>query len=269
FAKLLNTTEPEIDLRDVVTKGRIAVFGLAADMYPSDYKVLSTMILMDLHSCLTARYQSRSHRGFFLYLDEVADLVYPRFRDLVAKAREAKVGLIFAHQALGDLRAVSEAFMDSILASSANKAIFRLGTSDTAEQFAKLIGTKTVVERKINYSLKHDNDPKAKGYTDQEYEKFLVHPNELRNLPVGEAVFIVQRRDGRRLYKARTFKREDLQALDAMVAEDWMLHRRPEKKSYKPLALEAPPFRPAAPIGEKKSALSDEVMSLVSGKSVR
>jgi type IV secretory pathway TraG/TraD family ATPase VirD4 len=268
FAKLLNTTEPQINLREVVAKGEIVIFGLAADLYPADYKVLSTLILMDLHSSLTPRYQSREHKGFFLYLDEVADFVFPGFRALVAKAREARVGLILAHQAQGDLKAVSDAFMDSVMSSTSNKVIFRLGTSDTAEQFARLIGTKTVIDRKTNYSLQGGGAGEAKGYTDQKYEEFLIHPNELKNLAVGEAAFIVQREDGRRVFKAETWTDEERQFLYKAQPEDRVLYRRPEGKSHKPLVIEAPAYRLSTPAAKPPKGMTSEIMGLVSGKNM-
>jgi intracellular multiplication protein IcmO len=204
YASLLNTTAPNIDLRQVVTKGQILYVGLAADQYPSSFKRVSTMLLMDLQSSLTKRY-GLDCPPLFLYLDEFADLIYPEIRALIAKAREARVGVTLAHQSLGDLRQHGDAIAAGIFENTSNKIIFRVGSAETAEQLARLAGTKTVSQDLINYSLQGDNafagGKTAKGLTTVTGEEFLFHPNDLKNLGVGEAFMIVQRKAGRELHR--------------------------------------------------------------------
>jgi hypothetical protein len=87
-------------------------------------------------------------------------------------------------------------FTDSVFTSTSNKVVFRVGSPETAEQIARLIGTKTMQGKKINYSLA-DGSQTAKGLTETEGDEFLAHPNTLKNLGVGEALMIVQRKTGR------------------------------------------------------------------------
>ena len=206
YAPLLNTTAPNIDLRQIVTKGQILYVGLAADQYPSSFKRVSTMLLMDLQSSLTKRY-SLDCAPLFLYLDEFADLIYPEVRALIAKAREARVGITLAHQSLGDLRQHGDAIAAGIFENTSNKIIFRVGSAETAEQLARLAGTKTVSRDLINYSLQADSvlsgGMTAKGLTTVTGEEFLFHPNDLKNLGVGEAFLIVQRKAGRELHRGQ------------------------------------------------------------------
>ncbi|MGH7442246.1 MAG: type IV secretory system conjugative DNA transfer family protein, partial [bacterium] len=108
YAPLLNTTAPGVDLRDVLAQGRILYVGLAADLYQTSFRRVSTLLLMDLQSGLTARY-GRAVRPMFLYLDEFADLIHPQIGALIAKAREARMGITLAHQSLGDLKRFGDA----------------------------------------------------------------------------------------------------------------------------------------------------------------
>ena len=197
FAPLLNTTCPSINIRETLTKGGILYVDLAADLYPTSFSRVSTLLLMDLMSCLSARYQKPGLTPAFLYLDEFADLIYPKVGGLVAKARAARVGIIFAHQSLGDLERHGEAMAKAIFESSRNKVVFQVGSGETAETMAKLFGTKTVEREVINYSLNQGGlfggSPQEKGMTPIREEQFLVHPNDLKNMPLGRAACLIQR----------------------------------------------------------------------------
>jgi len=205
YAPLVNTTAPSIDLGEVLAKNQILYVGTAKDMYPSSSRLISTLLLMDLQSRLTARF-NKPVRPCFLYIDEFADVIYPDARDLIAKARDARVGVAFAHQSSGDLKKYGPAVAEGIFENAGSKVIFRLGSAETAELFAKLAGTWTEKKDLVNYSL---DGPAlfagkvAKGVTTVEGETFLIHPNEMKNLPVGEAYMILQRLGPRQIFHGR------------------------------------------------------------------
>jgi type IV secretory pathway TraG/TraD family ATPase VirD4 len=239
FAPLINTTSPSINIRDIVNKGQILYVDLAADMYPSSFFRISTMLMMDLQSSLTDRYQLKDAKPMFLYMDEFADLVYPQVRALIAKAREAKVGVTYAHQSLGELERHGPAIAKGIFESSSNKVIFRVGSPETAEMLAKLAGTQTVKRDGINYSLQGgiggmQGSPEAKGLTHVQEEQFLFHPNDLKNLGVGEGLVIVQRHKGRALYKTRLLTAPT----DIPPLKDSDLHKPQAGKAYNALQLD-------------------------------
>lgn len=253
FAPLLNTTSPSINIADVVAKGEILYVDLAADMYPSSYRRVSTMLMMDLQSSLTLRY-NKAVKPVFLYMDEFADLVYPQVRALIAKAREASVGVTYAHQSLGDLEQYGKAIAQGIFESSSNKVIFRVGSPETAEMLAKLAGTETVKRDVVNYSLQGGIGPmpgskEAKGLTQVQEEQFLFHPNDLKNLGVGEALVIVQRQRGRDLYRTKMLSAPP----NIPPLKDDQLHKPKEGHRY--TALELNSGRRLTVPGEKIGAI--------------
>ncbi|HTB21475.1 MAG TPA: type IV secretion system DNA-binding domain-containing protein [bacterium] len=196
FAPVLNTTSPSINMRDVLTKGEILYVDLAADLYPTSFQRISTMLMMDLQNCLTDRYQKPHLKPTFLYMDEFADLIYPKVRALIAKARDARVGVVYAHQSLGDLEHHGEGIAKGIFESSRNKVVFQVGSAETAEYLSKLFGTKTVEREVVNYSFGEGifaGATQKKGMTPIQEEQFLVHPNDLKNLPTGSAACLIQR----------------------------------------------------------------------------
>jgi type IV secretory pathway TraG/TraD family ATPase VirD4 len=205
YAPLVNTTAPSIDLGEVLAKNQILYVGTAKDQYPSSSRLISTLLLMDLQSRLTARFD-KPVRPCFLYIDEFADVIYPDARDLIAKARAARVGVTFAHQTNGDLKRYGPTVAEGIFDSAGSKVIFRLGAADTAELYAKLAGTWTEKKDLVNFSLNNQGlfaGKVAKGVTTVEGETFLIHPNAMKSLPVGEAYMILQRLGPRQIFHGR------------------------------------------------------------------
>lgn len=204
WAPLVNTTEPNLDLASVIEKGEILYVGLASDLYPIGSKRIATLMLMDIQAKMTARYQESHARSIFLYLDEFGDILYPAARDLIAKAREARIGVIFAHQSLGDLEKFGPVVSKALYESAGSKVLFRLGSAETAESFARLAGTITEKKEMVNYALDGEGilaEKRAKGLTPVEGEAFLMHPNDLKGLGVGEAFLILQRQTGPKRFR--------------------------------------------------------------------
>jgi len=203
LARLFDTTSPQIVMADVIKRSRLLYFGLASDIYPADYKIISTMALLDIQSSLTARYMT-DEPGIFCYLDEFGELVFEGFPTFIQKSREAKIGLVLAHHSFGQLKAIGgDAFVDTILNLARNKVAFCIGDPNTAELLAKLSGTLTKKEELVNYSLVEGK--KAKGMTEVMYEEFVIHPNALKTQRKGEAFLIVQRDEStRQLFHRKT-----------------------------------------------------------------
>ncbi|MGH7441722.1 MAG: hypothetical protein ACREKE_03500, partial [bacterium] len=100
-----------------------------------------------------------------------------------------------------------DALAAAVYDSTSNKVIFRLGSAESAEQIARLIGTKTVSRDLINYAIEtkglNAGVPIPKGMTTVTGEEFIFHPNALKNQSVGEALLILQRRKGREVFHGR------------------------------------------------------------------
>jgi len=246
FARLFDTTSPQIVMADVIKRSRLLYLGLASDIYPADYKIISTMALLDIQSSLTARYQA-DEPGIFCYLDEFGELVYEGFTTFIQKSREAKVGLVLAHHSLGQLKAIGgDAFVDTIMNLARNKVIFCIGDSNTAEELAKLSGTLSRKEELINYSLVEGK--KAKGMTEMLNEVFVIHPNAQKTQRTGEAFFIVQRDESTR----QLFHRKTLLKATPVIPDFEYPY---STKSYSPITIFKPlVFEKSAPTSRTDSS---------------
>jgi hypothetical protein len=248
FAGLLNTSSPGIVVGDILEKGGILYAGLASDQYPSLFKRVSTLLLMDLQAGLTRRYLSQA-RPAFVYLDEFADLLYPQARALVAKAREARVGLVVAHQSLGDLDRQGAAIGEAIFENMANKILLRQGGADSALALARLSGTKA--GDRISYSINRTGirgELRPRTLSPGQDKEHLFDPNALMNLAVGEAFMIVQNSRGRELYRGRLLKAPEPKPFKARRG-------RAKNKAYRPLEL-GPTEESAIPGPKPKSPLA-------------
>jgi type IV secretory pathway TraG/TraD family ATPase VirD4 len=194
WAYLLNVREPNIRMAEVVSQGEILLFSPDSARYPEDAKRLSILAMMDMAEQLADRYNpNMEKKPFRVFLDEFYNLAYPRFIDFINKCREAQVNLFLAHQSLGDLRGVSNEFLEQVMNTASNKIILRVNDPDTAESFARQFGTEQDVEYKVE---SFGSDGKMMGYSKPQVEKFRFHPNLIKELRVGEAVVKVVGRDG-------------------------------------------------------------------------
>ena len=187
WAHLINTYDPDILMEDVVMNNKVFLFGVSSQNNTSTYKALTTLTLMNLQNIIAKRYNIQKKDGFFVYLDEFKDIVYPQFADLINKAREAKIGIMLGHQSLGDLSSISKAFENTVLTNTRNKVILNLDNVESAEYFSKQIGTKKSIEKTVSYAQEGIWSV-AKGHSEKLVDEFIVHPNVLKLLPTGQAI---------------------------------------------------------------------------------
>jgi type IV secretory pathway TraG/TraD family ATPase VirD4 len=148
-------------------------------------------------------------------LDDFSEYLYPGFVSILNKSRSANVGVVFAHQALGDIQTLGEPVANSILTNSNIKVFMRGNTPDSAEYFSKVIGTLTstkFTERQKKGSLGVE---KSGDVSAREVEEFVVHPNTFkRDLGVGEAMMIIPHEKGARTIRIKFNKTDDLPVME-------------------------------------------------------
>lgn len=129
---------------------------------------------------------------FSVILDDFQDYIYEGFGALLNKSRSANVGVIFSHQALGDLDKVSNAFRNIVLTNTNIKIIMRMNDPETCDHFAKTFRTKTIT--KVTQKTK-DGGVTGDGSA-RDVEQFNFHPNVFKKLGTGHGVMSIPHRDG-------------------------------------------------------------------------
>ncbi len=207
WAPLMNTTEPDILLSDIIQKNKIFHLGAASLLYPAEYKKISVAFLMGLMGEAGRRSDDANRIPFDLFLDEFASIAYPGFVDIVEKIRSKGIGCHLGHQSLGDLEAAGgEPFKKAIIDNTTTKIIFRVSSVETADYMAKMLGTKEaelyyVRSFKTNSGLlgvHQEAGQTEKGVGERD---FIVSPDEMKNFGKGEAAVALTYKKGIERFK--------------------------------------------------------------------
>lgn len=173
------------------------------------------MILQCLQSAVANRHRgsNRSPKFYSVFLDDFSEYLYPGFVSVLNKSRSANVGVVFAHQALGDIQTLGDAIANSILTNANLKVFMRGNDPDSAEYFAKVVGT--MRGEKFTSRTKRSlwaNEATGDGSV-REVEEFIVHPNKFKNeLGVGQAVMVIPHEGGSRTVNINFEKFDDIES---------------------------------------------------------
>lgn len=154
---------------------------------------LGKLVLQDLAFCVGNREKREKKKFASVFLDEFSEFAYEGFVSILNKARSAKVALHLSHQSMSDLSKVSPDFAKSVITNTNIKCILGLNDPDTADFFARHLGTRT--EEKLTEQV--DDEGFMKGHRStgrgslREVESYKVHPNKLKELTNGKGVLHV------------------------------------------------------------------------------
>ena len=206
-ASLFNSDKNAIKLDEVLSKNQIVYFQLPVLLSPFLGKATGKLVLQSLQAAVSNRHRGRGGENRFLsvFLDDFSEYLYPGFVSILNKTRSANVGIVFAHQAMGDLTILGEPIANTILTNSNLKVFMRGNDPTSAEYFSKVIGTQTgtkFTERsKRGMFNRIDN---SGDLSTREVEEFIVHPNSFkRDLGVGQGIMLIPHDDGAKTVKVK------------------------------------------------------------------
>ena len=215
-AKLFNPEKDAITIDEALRSNQIVYFQLPVLLSPFLGKATGKLVLQSLQAAVANRHrlaQGVEKKFFSVFLDDFSEYLYEGFISILNKSRSANVGIVFAHQALGDITVLGDAVANSILTNANLKVFMRGNDPDSAEYFSKVIGTLSstkYTERQKKGVLGVD---KSGDVSAREVEEFTVHPNTFKQpLGVGEAIMIVPHERGSKTVKIKFNKLDDLPA---------------------------------------------------------
>ncbi len=180
----INDPEPDIDLHRIMENADVCYFDLRSAFAPELAGAIGKMIAMDLQT--QAAYRTEQDQIVMLVFDEFQNMACQAFRNIISKVRSANYALVLANQALGDLRAVGEDFLNIIITNTATKVIFAVGDPDDACYFARRSGQIVVPTFSQNSSRSQTGE--STGESVQDYDTNLIHANVLLQLPFAKSV---------------------------------------------------------------------------------
>lgn len=198
-APIFNAEISDIDLEKALNEGSIIYCQLPVLKIPTLGKTIGKLILQCLQSAVASRHlgNAKSDEFFSVYLDDFTEYITESFVSLLNKSRSANVGVVFAHQALGDLAALGDGVKNTILSNSNLKIFMRTNEPESAEYFSQTVGTvqglkKTEREKSSTFGASKTGDASVR-----DVEEFKFHPNLFKQqLGVGEAVMILPHAKG-------------------------------------------------------------------------
>ncbi len=191
---LFNTEVPKISLETALNENLIVYFQLPVLLSPFLGQASGKMILQCLQAAVANRHRSlnRHPKFFSVFLDDFTEYLYPGFVSILNKSRSANVGIVFAHQALGDIKTLGDAIANSILTNANLKVFMRGNDPDSTEYFSKVIGTKKTVKYTERTKSRFFAKETTGDASAREVEEFITHPNIFKKeLGVGEAMMVI------------------------------------------------------------------------------
>jgi conjugal transfer pilus assembly protein TraD len=221
-AVLFNTENPSIDIEAVLKNNEAVYFQLPVLKFPTLGKATGKLVLQVLQSAVSSRHSngSKNHTFFSCYLDDFSEFLPASFVSLLNKSRSANVSITFAHQALGDLKALGPDVENTILVNSNLKVFMRTNEPDSAEYFSKVIGTSETEKSTERQTKSFGMKQRTGDSSIRLAEEFVHHPNVFKkSMGVGEAIVIIPHNKGSKTVKMKFSILPDLQSEQLPVVE--------------------------------------------------
>ncbi len=191
FGSLLEEKEDGIDLLDVYKNKKIAYFALDTQSFQHTAARMGKMITQDLNTLsggVESEFSEADKRPLAIFIDEFQAFGTRGFINALARGRSSGFWITIAHQSLGDLKAVDEAYLQQVFENTNTKVFLKVNDPANAQMFSDSVGTTKTVETTSQVLLEGADPKNIMGSKRVVYE-YLIHPTELKNLSTGQAVF--------------------------------------------------------------------------------
>jgi hypothetical protein len=190
--------ESEFNFKDAIREKKIAYLFMNSLKLKETASVMGKLMLQDLMKTVGSIYDDRSFikQPITLIIDEFASFATPDFGEFIEKARGAGIGVIVAYQSRQSLNSIEGDLALKLNENTATKVVFQVQDSEDAEWFCGLLGTQKV-EKETHQAEEGFlfGDTKTGMKSVREVEEYVVHPNELKSLKMGQALLVCTKVD--------------------------------------------------------------------------
>jgi len=186
---LLNTSKGNvIELSVALSENAVVYFCLQPLAFPAYAETLGKLIINDIKALLASRLVTKKHLPLLTFFDEFSVFAGDQIVHLINQGRSAGMHAVLATQSLSDIqRKGGDALMGQVLNNVNNYVIQRQNYPGDAEILADIIGTQDSFE--VTSQLCAESKVARTG-TVRQARQFLVHPDEIKRLGLGEAIFV-------------------------------------------------------------------------------
>lgn len=195
--------ERDINLVRIADRGGVVVFSLDSSNYEETTSLLAGLIVQDLKTASSTLRENPAATPMHVYIDEFSAVDATNVYGLLAKARDARIPVTLATQALADLKRRDPYFDQQVLGIVSSFLIHRANTEDDARVFSGLAG----VDRHMVHRVATEGTTGAMGTIGaaaatglgylQEEEAYRVEPGVFQRLLQGQCIFIAKMPDDR------------------------------------------------------------------------
>jgi len=174
-----------IDLIGAIEENAVVFFSLDSLRFSEYSRLLGKLIVIDLKT--TAARMFGEGKKIYSIFDEFGVFAGPQVTNFINKSRGAGFHVILSTQELADLRIDGKTeLMEQILGNTNVKIIHRQDVPASAELLSSLIGTED--DMTVTYQV---NNVGTTGMgTIKEERSFIVHPDEIKRLEVGQTFIL-------------------------------------------------------------------------------
>ena len=190
-------TTPILELLPAIEEHAVVYFCLPALEFPALARLVGKLVVNDLKSAAAAQLtKPKANRlPFYAIFDEFSVFAGEQVLNLINMGRGAGVHAVLATQSVADIgRAVTNSpdhFIRQVFSSCNSYLIHRLNAAEDVTAIVETIGTVDTVEHTTQVDLLG-----ATGLGSARHTKaFVVHPDEIKSLGRGEAIFVNKNRN--------------------------------------------------------------------------
>jgi hypothetical protein len=168
----------DIDLRRTAYEGQVVVFSLDTSNYEETATLLAGLIVQDLKTLSSELRYSPAGAPMHVYVDEFSAVDSTNILGLLSKARDARMPVMLATQALADLQRTEPTFVDQVLGIVSSFIVHRANTAEDARTFAGLSG--------MRYT------EASEGGLLSRQEEYTISVGRFQKLERGQCIFIAK-----------------------------------------------------------------------------
>lgn len=170
YRSLLNSYNPDIDLKDVIENGRVLYVGFSALTDKQGSNVFGRLMLADLARAIGEIFTERTRPAIpaLVFMDEYGSSADEADLELFQMGRSANVPIVVAVQGRGFLDSVNQQFVSKLLDATATHIFLRVSSEETRSTATALAGS-TITR------FAQDSDARNFGRSYSNYETGLLH----------------------------------------------------------------------------------------------
>ena len=189
--------DEEFSLKEAMSSGKITYFMMNNLKLKETASIMGKMILQDLMKTVGNIYDDRNYQRnpVTLIIDEFASFATPDFGEFIEKARGAGISIVVTYQSRKSLDHIEQSLALKMNENTANKVVFQVQDSEDVEWFCSLLGTKKTTKETHQAEDGFFGDSKTGMKSVREVEEYVVHPNEIKKLKLGQALLYCSKVD--------------------------------------------------------------------------